>query len=135
MPRIRSPFGKDVAKLRIERGLLLKDFADRIGVSPSRLSNVEFGERPVPEEWFEIISEEFDLTLPERVELKKSILRSKKNFNFSAQNDGQREVLVAFIEHFESIDEEGSKQIIEAVERTATGNEEIESVREAETAT
>jgi len=128
MPRTRNPFGKEVAKLRIDRGLLLKEFADQIGVSASRLSNVEFGERSVPEGWFEIICKKFDLSLPEMTKLKKAILRSKRQFNISVDNESQREVLVAFVEHFEEIDEKKSKAIIEAVKKTSLKREETDRV-------
>jgi transcriptional regulator with XRE-family HTH domain len=128
MPRTRNPFGKEIAKLRIDRGMLLKEFANLIGVSASRLSNVEFGERPVPEDWFNTICTKLELTLPEMANLKKAILRSKRTYRISVENDEQREVLVAFIENLENIDHEKSKMIIEAVTHTGTGNKETERV-------
>lgn len=43
-----TPFGKELRKLRIENDWKLKDMAAGIGVSPSFLSAVETGDKPIP---------------------------------------------------------------------------------------
>lgn len=108
--------------------MLLKEFADHLGVSASRLSNVEFGERSVPDPWFDKICKMLDLSLPEMAELKKSMLRSKRTFSIEADTDEKREVLVAFMEHMDEIDKEKSKKIIAAVTHTGTRDKETERV-------
>jgi transcriptional regulator with XRE-family HTH domain len=43
-----TPFGQRLRRMRAERGILLKDMADALGVSPSYLSALEHGRRGVP---------------------------------------------------------------------------------------
>lgn len=43
-----TPFGQRLRQMRAERGILLKDMADALGVSPSYLSALEHGRRGVP---------------------------------------------------------------------------------------
>ena len=42
-------FGKEVAKLRIDQGVKLRELADHFGVSSSYLSAIEAGKKNVPE--------------------------------------------------------------------------------------
>lgn len=47
-----SRFGQVARTLRLRHGnMLLSDMAERLGCSPSYLSAVEFGRRPVPADW------------------------------------------------------------------------------------
>jgi len=43
-----TPFGEKIRKLRLERGVTLKDMASAIGVSPAYLSALEHGKRGRP---------------------------------------------------------------------------------------
>lgn len=43
-----TEFGKALKRLRLDRGELLKDMADKLGCGPAHLSGIEFGKRPVP---------------------------------------------------------------------------------------
>ena len=43
-----TPFGEKIRKLRLERGVTLKDMAAAIGVSPAYLSALEHGKRGRP---------------------------------------------------------------------------------------
>ncbi|MCI9600545.1 MAG: helix-turn-helix transcriptional regulator [Lachnospiraceae bacterium] len=57
-----TKFGKELRKLRIEHDEMLKDMADRIGVTSAYLSAVENGKRKVPASWIGIIGEEYGLS-------------------------------------------------------------------------
>jgi len=61
-----TPFGKFCRKLRIDKGELLKDMADKLGVTPSYLSAVERGKRNIPKDWFEKISNIYLLNQSQR---------------------------------------------------------------------
>jgi transcriptional regulator with XRE-family HTH domain len=43
-----TPFGKYMRNLRMEKGLLLKDVAERLGVTSAYLSALEHGKKGVP---------------------------------------------------------------------------------------
>ena len=51
-----SKFGQLVRALRLQKSMLLSEMAEKLGVSPSYLSAVDFGRRAVPEDWPERIS-------------------------------------------------------------------------------
>lgn len=46
-----NEFGKALRKIRIEHQELLKDMAEKLGVSSAYLSAVETGKRRIPREW------------------------------------------------------------------------------------
>ena len=50
-----TDLGRLLRKIRIDHGEILKDMANRFGVTASYLSAVENGKRAVPEAWEEII--------------------------------------------------------------------------------
>lgn len=99
MPHSRSEFGRFAVDLRADRGILLRDFADMLGVSSAFISNVEFGRKPIPPGWELEISHQLDLSLQERERLRRSILRSTQTFRIVPENEAQQEVLVAFVEN------------------------------------
>lgn len=46
-----STFGQLVRAHRLRQNMLMSDMAERLRCSPSYLSTIEFGRRPVPETW------------------------------------------------------------------------------------
>ena len=44
-----TSFGKALRKLRIDRGMVLKNMADMLGVSSAYLSAIELGKRAIPD--------------------------------------------------------------------------------------
>ena len=54
-------FGKELRKIRIDNGEILKDMASRLNVSPSFLSAVEVGKKNVPEGWVKKIGQMYKL--------------------------------------------------------------------------
>lgn len=57
-----SAFGQLVRASRLKENLKMTEMASELGVSPSYLSAVEFGRRPVPQSWLEPISRMLKLT-------------------------------------------------------------------------
>ena len=68
-----TKFGKFTRKLRIDRGELLKDMAEKLNCKPSFLSNVELGRRKVPAAWRSIILVKYKLSYNEFLELSNAI--------------------------------------------------------------
>jgi transcriptional regulator with XRE-family HTH domain len=66
--RALSDFGQLIRGLRLRKDMLLSDMADQLGVSPSYLSAVDFGRRPVPKDWPDKIAKILDLSA-EQLEL------------------------------------------------------------------
>ena len=67
-----TPFGKALRKLRIDRGLLLKDMADGINVTPSFLSSVEAGRKAIPSDLIARIDAWRPLSVHEKQELERA---------------------------------------------------------------
>ncbi len=81
-----TEFGKFSRKLRIDRGELLKDMAEKLNVTVSYLSAVEIGKRNIPDKWEEEIIRAYHLNLHEIEILKESIIYSKKVFKINVEN-------------------------------------------------
>jgi transcriptional regulator with XRE-family HTH domain len=56
-----SKFGQFVRALRLQKNMLMSHMAEELGCSPSYLSAVEFGRRPVPDTWISKIADILDL--------------------------------------------------------------------------
>ena len=56
-----TEFGKALRKIRIDRQQLLKDMANKLGVSSAYLSAVENGKRRMPQDWVSKIASIYSL--------------------------------------------------------------------------
>jgi transcriptional regulator with XRE-family HTH domain len=106
-------FGKFCRKLRIDRGELLKDMADKLGVTPSYLSAVETGIRNVPKDWFEKISSIYALNEKDRAALHNAIHNSQLTikFNLKELKNDEKELVLAFARELKSLNDEDKKRI------------------------
>lgn len=69
-----TPFGMFNRTIRLEQGVLLKDFAERVGVSSAYLSALEHGKKGTPNA--ALVSEierQFDLTAQQRKDLHEAV--------------------------------------------------------------
>ena len=90
-----TPFGREVRKLRIEFGLLLKDMADKLAVSPSWLSALETGRKNVPQGVVEKISKLFSLSKQQADALADAADRSRNEFSLKVGQDPLRRDVAA----------------------------------------
>ncbi len=107
-----TPFGIEVRKLRLDAGMLMKDMADKLGVSPSWLSAMETGRKSVPDDLVPRISRLFGLT-GERVErLAEAARASRQQFTLNPGNDPlRRDVAAALARRFDEFDEEELRKL------------------------
>lgn len=112
-----SEFGKFCRKLRIERGELLKDMAQKLRVTSSYLSAVETGKRAVPETWIKRISEEYNLNQKELEELNraKDISAQVIKVDFNNKSDSDKETLLKLARSFDSFSAETKAKLIEII--------------------
>jgi transcriptional regulator with XRE-family HTH domain len=115
-----TQFGKFCRKLRIDRGELLKDMADKLGVTPSYLSAVETGNRNVPQDWFDKISIHYTLSAQERAELKEAIHNSQLTikFNLAKMRDDEKDLVLAFARELKGLNDEDKKKIQSILNQT-----------------
>lgn len=71
-----SKFGQLVRVQRLSRNMLMSEMASRLKCSPSYLSAVEFGRRPVPKEWPQEIAVILSLTKEEATSLQAAAMDS-----------------------------------------------------------
>jgi transcriptional regulator with XRE-family HTH domain len=102
-----AAIGRYLRKLRIDRGELLKDMSDRLGVTASYLSAVENGKRTFPAEWAERIGNDYELDSSERAELENAITESANSvkIELSAVDGSRKNLAFAFARKFEALNE------------------------------
>ncbi|MDR2360243.1 MAG: helix-turn-helix domain-containing protein [Oscillospiraceae bacterium] len=102
-----TAIGRYLRKLRIDRGELLKDMSDRLGVTASYLSAVENGKRAFPTEWAKKIGDDYELDSSGRAELENAVTESADSvkIELSAVNGSRKNLAFAFARKFETLDE------------------------------
>lgn len=103
-----TDFGRFLRKIRIDCGEILKDMADKLNVSAAYLSAVEMGKRNIPKRWINTISELYDLSEDEKIELNNAADNSAKSItlNFENISDSHKETAILFAREFENVDTE-----------------------------
>lgn len=110
-----TEFGKFCRKLRIDHGELLKDMADKLGVTSAYLSAVEVGKRNVPCEWAKKISQLYSLNQDEMKILQQAIANSQLQIKIDLRNKKEEDkaLIIAFVREFEDLNENEKNKIKE----------------------
>ncbi len=115
-----NAFGKEARKLRIDKDLLLKDVADGLNVSPTFLSAVEAGRKPIPPGFVNRVADFMGLSDEERHRLQlaadQSVREQRIAFTPGASAVA-RETVSMLARNFESLTEDDFKRIREVLER------------------
>lgn len=104
-------FGKQLRKLRIDRGEKLKDMADRLGVTRAYLSAVENGKRTVPDAWVYAIIENYHLSDNEAQELQRAVYENKSDLTIDLRNTENAEVALSFARKFRQLTLEQANEL------------------------
>jgi transcriptional regulator with XRE-family HTH domain len=106
-------FGKFCRKLRIDNGELLKNMADKLGVTPSYLSAVETGKRNVPMEWPEKLSILYSLDARNKDALNRAMQESQLTlkFDLNEMRKDERNLVLAFARELKGLGEDERKKI------------------------
>lgn len=118
-------FGKICRKLRIDNGELLKEMADKLGVSSSYLSAVENGKRSVPHQWLETIAEIYSLSKSQKKELKEAYEESQltMKMELTGYDNKEKNLIMAFAREFKDLDEENRDKIRKILLNSKKGGE------------
>jgi transcriptional regulator with XRE-family HTH domain len=108
-----TSLGKFLRKLRIDRGEILKDMADKLGVTASFLSAVENGKKKMPSSWNSKICELYNLDAAQKSEFTTAIADTEESIemNFFEASLGKRELAVSFARKFHDINDEQAEAI------------------------
>lgn len=93
-----NKFGTFCRKLRIDNNQILKEMAEALGVSSSYLSAVENGKRNIPDDWYEKISNIYNLNPESKNELLEIIKSQDLQFNdmFASDDFAAKQMLISF---------------------------------------
>jgi len=103
-----TAFGKYCKLLRIKNDEILRDMAQKLGVSLSYLSAIENGKRPIPHNWRDEITRLYALTDREAKSLDNAIYESfqevKITFDLNRFSSADRDKLIALARRYDELD-------------------------------
>ncbi len=109
--------GKEIRKLRIENGELLKDMADWMNVTSSYLSAIEHGKKAVPKDFVDSIVKHYQLDENYKNKLldaaKKSI--GSVRLNLVGKDEQRMEFANAFARKFDTLTDEQIKEMMDLI--------------------
>jgi transcriptional regulator with XRE-family HTH domain len=93
-----TKYGQFIRKLRIERGIVLKDMADDLSVSVAMLSAMELGKRKIRDDLLTEIIKKYNLSEIEELELYKAAVSSLTTIDIDVSDkpDEVKELTAAF---------------------------------------
>lgn len=114
-----SQFGKFCRKLRIERGEILKDMSDKLGVTSAYLSSVENAKRNVPKDWEEKLSLRYNLSQTDIMKLQEAVIKTKEEviLKFNSRDKEKQEFAVQLARKFDTLTQSEIEKISEILKR------------------
>lgn len=116
---MKTRLGDLLRNIRMSRGEILKEMAEKLGVSSAFLSAIENGKKKLPVEWFSRLQSLYGLSKEQLEELRIAVLESSKIIELNLTNapDFSKELAVSFAREFEGIDEETSSEIMNLLKK------------------
>lgn len=114
-----TSIGKFLRKVRIDHEEILKDMAEKLGVSSAFLSAVENGKKKMPETWFDKLKNVYSFSAEQTEELQKAIIDTNNMVEIQLKNASKsnKDLAISFAREFDSLDDETSKQILKILKR------------------
>ena len=109
-----TEFGKALRKIRVDRQQLLRDMADKLGVSSAYLSAVETGKRRIPQDWVSKIASIYSLSCEEQADLQSAADNSVFDVTISLVNasEQKRNAVLSFARALDGLNDEDLKRIM-----------------------
>lgn len=109
----------------MDRGELLKDMAEKLGVTSSYLSAVEVGKRKVPDSWIDRIASIYALSVGEINQLREAAAQSATQVKINLENASSRErdLAYAFAREFKDLSEDQHKAILRVLQKEPKGDD------------
>lgn len=114
-----TEFGKVLRKLRIDRGEILKNMADKLEMTSSYLSAIECGKRNIPSDFIEKLASLYELDESQIAELNSAKDESLSSIEIciEGKNASQRDLALQFARKFNDIDEDFAKQMLSLLKK------------------
>lgn len=111
-----TKFGIFIRKFRLDRGILLRDMAKDLGISPAYLSGMETGNKDIPQSLADQIISVYNLSAEQSKELKKSIMLSQQKICITTGQIAWKNEIVSMLkEKLDTLSEEQQFKIIEVL--------------------
>lgn len=113
-----TKFGRLVRILRMEKGVLLKDMAEAMGITSSYLSALEKGKKRITDEVLTQVIEYFELSGHKAVELKAAADESQTSATIDLTNatDDAKMLGLTFARKFNALTDEQRKELLKILE-------------------
>lgn len=114
-----TQFGEFMRVQRIKHHEVMGDVAKLLNVKIPFVSAVENGKRNVPEEWYALIVEHYNLSSSEQLELRQAMEASKTQakINLVSATQCQRRVALQFQRSFEKLDDDTANKILKILRK------------------
>jgi transcriptional regulator with XRE-family HTH domain len=101
-------FGKFLRKLRIDEGEILKNMADRLGVSSAYLSAIEMGKRTIPDDMITRLARLYSLSEDDICQLESARTQSLNQIKLylNEASPAKRDAALIFARRFDEMDEQ-----------------------------
>lgn len=106
-----TQFGKTIRKMRIEKDETMMDMAKRLDVSPSFLSSVETGRKPVPDTLVEKIASTYHLADDCVSTLRQEAAESTKTYRITP-DEGDHALVAAFARKLDLLSDDQKQEIM-----------------------
>lgn len=120
-----TELGKELRKMRIDRGEVLKNMADKLGMTSSYLSAIECGKRNIPNGFITKIADIYNLNLTEKRILELAQEKSVKEIvlNLEEASETKSDLALKFARTFKDIDDATALKITKLLGREGVNNE------------
>lgn len=114
-----TPFGKEVRKQRIERGMTLKNMADALSVSSGYLSAVETGQKNVSKKLVREVCSLLNLDYVEREQLERAADKSINDVKIHTKDTSEkaRTAATVFARQFPDLNDQELDDILEVLNK------------------
>ncbi|NBB11837.1 helix-turn-helix domain-containing protein [Pseudomonas sp. SLFW] len=114
-----TEFGKLLRKIRIDKGMLLKDMAGALSISPAYLSAVETGKKPIPDGFVGRIASLFDYTVgsDEHAALEDSASMSKGEAPMKHLPQKHQQAVLAFARNLNHLSADDVEKVLASIKQ------------------
>lgn len=128
-----TEFGKEMRKLRIDRGETMKDTCKALGVTQAYISHMENGKCQVPDGFEEKVISLYDLSDDNANRLREAAILSKNRYVISAKTNLQKKMAYLLSKHVDTLTEDEINGITEFIEESLSlSKEDKEELTEIE---
>jgi transcriptional regulator with XRE-family HTH domain len=115
---MRTRLGDYLRNIRMKENISLRTMARDLGISPAFLSAVENGKKKMPDSWFELVPNTYNLSDSEINEFKDNAYESFDivELNIANASENNKKLAIRFARRFDDIDEKTSEELLEILE-------------------